>query len=289
MAKKVLQKDQKCKVPDCSNDARIRMMCPKHYRRFKLYGDPSIQVKASVGNRTICKVPDCAGPVQSGGLCNKHHRRFLKYGSWERSALKKAPPGALKNLICKVPDCGRPASSTRDMLCNNHHTRMKIHGTVSDDVLVNFRSLPLSDRLMRSIKKNKETDCWEWQRGLFSNGYGQITINKKNTLAHRASYEEFVGSIPEGILVLHKCDNPICINPDHLFLGTNQDNMTDMVNKGRSARGEKNGRAKLTESEVAFIRRKLSEGKDAFDLSEQFNVSLSTIGKIQSYQTWKFV
>ena len=81
------------------------------------------------------------------------------------------------------------------------------------------------------------TECWEWKGAIQTSQYGQYVIRKKelsiNKLAHRFSYEYFIGEIPEGMLVCHKCDNKICINPYHLFLGTHQDNTNDMVSKGR--------------------------------------------------------
>lgn len=76
--------------------------------------------------------------------------------------------------------------------------------------------------------------CWEWQGGLDKYGYGQTRFNGKNNRAHRLFYTLFVGPIPDGLMILHECDNRRCVNPDHLKPGTNQDNLTDMANKGRA-------------------------------------------------------
>lgn len=79
-----------------------------------------------------------------------------------------------------------------------------------------------------------ETGCWEWTGGVNASGYGEMGIGKHGrSLTHRAGYEAFVGPIPDGMCVLHRCDNPPCFNPDHLFLGTRQENNLDMVAKGR--------------------------------------------------------
>lgn len=285
----MLMKDQKCKVEGCENKARTKGLCPKHYRRLLLYGDPTIKKRGAAGERLICSVDGCNKQVHAKGYCLQHYKRFRKYGTTDASVLKKASPGTLKKLVCQVEGCDRPASSSRHKMCEMHYNRFRKHGTVSDDVLVNYRSLSIETRLMKSIKINRETGCWEWQRGLFSTGYGQISVKGVGRLAHIVSYETFVGSIPDGLFVLHKCDNPICINPEHLFLGTNQDNMTDMVNKGRSARGERNRHAKLTVDQVLEIKQRLLNGEDTIKISEDYPVTERTIKFIQEGKSWKHI
>lgn len=85
---------------------------------------------------------------------------------------------------------------------------------------------------------NCEAQCWVWAGSLNTKGYGLISSNGGNIVTHRISYELHNGSIPDGLLVLHRCDRPSCVNPNHLFLGTHQDNMDDMAAKGRSTRGK---------------------------------------------------
>lgn len=82
-----------------------------------------------------------------------------------------------------------------------------------------------------------DTPCWEWIGNKSQNGYGQFSSRYFSTLAHRASWEIFVGPIPDGLYICHRCDNKSCVNPEHLFLGTQHDNMLDMVQKGRSVKG----------------------------------------------------
>lgn len=94
---------------------------------------------------------------------------------------------------------------------------------------------PLGERLMSKIVK--EGDCWLWLAARNNMGYGQIRIARRTVLAHRTSYELFVGAVPTGLCVLHRCDNPRCINPSHLFLGTMRDNTQDMCKKGRARNG----------------------------------------------------
>lgn len=157
-----------------------------------------------------------------------------------------------------------------------------------------------------SIHPVLKTRCWEWEAGISSNGgYGCFSRGKKTQKAHRYAYEIYFGRIPDNQIVLHKCDNPRCVRPSHLSCGTHQDNMTDMVNKGRSARGdrhgsktkpecrtrgEKIGKAKLTEAEVLDIRRLYSEGNiNHATLGIIFNVCGRTISLIVNRKIWKHI
>ena len=100
----------------------------------------------------------------------------------------------------------------------------------------------LKEKFYERFAVDEQTGCWNWVRGKFTGGYGAISHNRKTIKAHRASYELHFGPIPKNLFVCHKCDNPSCVNPDHLFLGTASDNAKDMVSKGRNPdiSGEKN-------------------------------------------------
>lgn len=89
-------------------------------------------------------------------------------------------------------------------------------------------------RFSQKYNVNRVSKCWEWDSGIAPNGYGQFSINKSKKIAHRVSYILFKSDIPKGMFVCHKCDNRQCVNHDHLFLGTNIDNMNDMKEKGRN-------------------------------------------------------
>ena len=94
--------------------------------------------------------------------------------------------------------------------------------------------LTLLEKLLSKIKINDQTGCWEWTAATNNTGYGFIRDGKKMRTTHRVSYEEHKGPIPKGMSVCHTCDNPKCVNPDHLWLGTTLDNIRDMISKGRS-------------------------------------------------------
>ena len=136
----------------------------------------------------------------------------------------------------------------------------------------------------------KSDGCWEWGAGKVLDGYGHFSIAGVAQRAHRVAYQLYVGEIPEGMCVCHHCDNPGCVNPSHLFLGTTADNMRDRENKGRGIRpmntGEKHGHSKLTEAQVIEIRAKHSSGARVVDLAKEFGVAHQTISKIVHRRTW---
>lgn len=144
--------------------------------------------------------------------------------------------------------------------------------------------IPLEIRLLRK-RKITESGCWEWTGHIMKNGYGQIGLKGKVLLVHRASYMHFVGKIPKNFFVCHKCDNPKCFNPEHLFVGTSNDNVQDMVKKGRqrSLKGESSSQAKLTSDEVAEIRKSHiktypgGRGSNTAELAIKFNITRSYV------------
>lgn len=134
------------------------------------------------------------------------------------------------------------------------------------------------------------TGCWLWTRGV-RDDYGNVWIDSLNQQAHRVMWEITYGLIPEGMNVLHRCDTPPCINPAHLWLGTQSDNINDMVKKGRGHvwRGAANGNAVLTENDVVNIRHLLSEGTPYNTVARQFGVGRSTVVAIDIGRSWKWL
>jgi len=143
---------------------------------------------------------------------------------------------------------------------------------------------------------NQNTECWNFVGAKDKNGYGKKYYQKKHMRAHRVSYLIHKGQIPEGFLVCHKCDNPSCINPEHLFIGKNIDNVKDCMRKGRWMKQEGTQRynAKLTDEIVRKARRKAQEpGQVAWYVAKEYagkyGVGISVMAKAIYRVTWKHV
>lgn len=147
-----------------------------------------------------------------------------------------------------------------------------------------YTKIPIDVRFWPKV--NKTDTCWLWDGCLQSRGYGQISFRDKIEYAHRVAYVLTYGEIPSGLYVCHKCDNRRCVNPEHLFVATQQENLSDMVSKGRQSLGIKRNNAKLTDSVVRFIR-KSDETSTA--LAQKFGVAPRTIRWARSRLTWKHV
>jgi hypothetical protein len=156
--------------------------------------------------------------------------------------------------------------------------------------------IPIETRLKRMISIDTLSGCWNWQ-GSTRNGYGRLIIgsrtdgSRKSAQAHRVSYEAFIGAIPEGLEVCHRCDNPSCINPDHLFSGTRQDNIDDRQAKGRNnpPKGETHPMAKLTAIDVLSMRRLRSTGQTYQSIADRFGVNKKTAMQAIKLEQWAHV
>lgn len=148
----------------------------------------------------------------------------------------------------------------------------------------------LSKRFWRHVAVKDANECWEWQASRMNSGYGQFNLRLgKVTTAHRVAWTLICGDIPNGLHVCHTCDNPLCCNPDHLYLGTPAENNADAGRKGhmaRDVRGEKNPHSKLTTQDVLVIR---SSELSNPALASIYGVTSSMIGQIRRRTSWKHV
>ena len=134
---------------------------------------------------------------------------------------------------------------------------------------------------------DKSGDCWVWTGGRDRHGYGRIQIDKRRVFAHRKALSLSGVTVPHDMCVCHHCDNPSCVNPDHLFVGTQADNIADMYAKDRSGKtGSRHHAAKLTEDDVVRIR--LLPQSDTL-VAKKFNVARTTINRIRNGRLWRHV
>jgi hypothetical protein len=189
-------------------------------------------------------------------------------------------------LHCKVKirvyvsDIKRGGGKYCSPSCSGKHSieirRKKLEGSPSERFFNNI------------IKSDDDKGCWIWVGLASKQGYGRMTIKKKQKLAHRYSWEFHFGEIPEKMFICHKCDNPPCVNPAHLFVGNRSDNAKDMVSKNRNRddRGSNHPMAKLNEEKVIKIRERINSGEVQKDLAKEYNVSPMTISMIKRRINW---
>lgn len=144
------------------------------------------------------------------------------------------------------------------------------------------------DRFWANVDKGSKDECWNYKANLDLRGYGRLKVNRKTVRVHRFSYELHYGQIPQGLYVCHSCDNPSCVNPAHLWLGTQSDNMKDCAQKDRQGRllGETNPSAKLSETLVLEIRQSVASGARVVDVANNFNISVSLVYQIIRREVW---
>lgn len=195
--------------------------------------------------------------------------------------------------------CGQPAPIARQTNATFGYIKgqpmrfLRGHGTKG-------RKLPkqsVEERFWKYIDKlDGNNSCWLWVGSKNRHGYGTITVDGKSLLAHRVSWEIHFGAIPShesyhGLCVLHKCDNPPCVRPDHLFLGTNRDNAIDKIDKNRQAvfAGEHNPRSVLTEKDVKEIRGRCADGERQTDIAREYGVSKYAVWRVIHRKNWAHI
>lgn len=188
---------------------------------------------------------------------------------------------------CKVEGCERPNYGKG--LCKVHWQRLTVYGRLTN----------LTPEVRFFAKVNKDgpvhpvlgSRCWLWTGHKTALGYGRVGLNKTTMPATHAAWFFEHGEYPSPLWALHKCDNPPCVNPEHLFLGTVQDNTADMDRKGRrvSTPGEASPHARITERDVRVIRELSAQGISKAEIGRRFRLCASHVGKIVERKKWAHV
>lgn len=223
----------------------------------------------------LCTVSGCEKKHYAKGYCNKHYQRVCSSGTADDRK---------RILTCTVSGCGKSHKSNG--LCLMHYTRMIRHGDLDRVSVIRGDD---KKRMINSVDID-DSGCWNWIKSI-NMGYGVTSLRGKREQAHRASWMVFVGEIPNGMQINHKCHNKMCINPDHLYVGTQKENMRDMEDAGRAVRcvGGRNGNSKLSEMDVLEVKKMIMDGKKNDEISLKFSVSRSTIQFIRIGKTWGHV
>lgn len=304
------KKKEYCSVKDCSRKTIAIGLCYKHYAY----------------TRGICPVEGCKNPIRSKGLCNTHYdnmrglykpRSSFDIRFW--SKVKKTESCWIW-IGAKQGD-GYGSVRLRGKSELAHRVSWILHNGKIDDYLsikqtcqnrlcINPKHLTLLDlgndfrlsreqRFLRRVLKTES--CWLWIGQIDNRGYGALGEKGKNLKAHRVSWEIYRGEIPRGLVICHDCpsgDNPRCVNPDHLFIGTQADNTKDMDRKGRRGTtkgykynvdwsGEKNGNAKINQEIADQIRERYRTRRiTQSELAREFNISPASVSMVVNNRRW---
>lgn len=184
-----------------------------------------------------------------------------------------------QGVKCSIEECG--GRIVAKGLCDKHYRRARKFGSATAR---NDRyGIPLRERLVARSQR-VENGCIEWIGTKNDDGYGNIKIGRRNCLVHRIAFELDRGLIQVGKCVCHHCDNPSCINVDHLFLGTRAENTADMLEKRRHCYGERNPKAKLSDRQIEEIRNSLDSGRI---VAERLGIAKSYVSKLRRMERRK--
>jgi hypothetical protein len=189
--------------------------------------------------------------------------------------------------------CREPFLATTSYYNDRMFRRKNSTGRIFCSTKCSYKSKTITEeQFFRSTVRNVENGCLEWQGKVHHSGYGQVFVDRKLWWAHRYSWTLKNGYIPNGLLVCHKCDNKVCVDVEHLFLGTHQDNVQDMLSKNRHnpVKGESMSGAKLTDEIVKSCRKEHFKDLSSINsLSKKYNVSHATMLKAVYCETWSHI
>lgn len=193
------------------------------------------------------------------------------------------------SIYCKVQGCGILAYYSVKELCKKHYLQVRRTGTtIPLEKERRSRGCTLGEALLAGVDLGKPDDCWEWKKSKAKGGYGWIGWEGQTKRAHILSWVDAHGPVPEGLRVRHKCDNPPCINPNHLLLGTDLQNEQDKWERGRGLFGEAHPGARFSEAQVLAFRRGRADFRGSTsEYARSLGVNPPTMYQILSGKTWK--
>lgn len=216
----------------------------------------------------------------------------VRYIHGHRARLNRKPDSAGIVKLCEC-GCGQPAPISRSSAAKRGYVKGEPRRFIAGHGIRVRKYPPMEERFWSKVNRIDDgNSCWEWTGGTTDWGYGILGTNRYgNIRAHRFAWELENGPIPDGLWVLHKCDNPRCVRVSHLFLGSHQDNMSDMVEKGRAnsgirPKGSDHGNSKLNEDQVTEIRSRTATGESKIAIAAEFGVSVSLIYAIHNRHIW---
>lgn len=230
--------------------------------------------------------------------CGKDYKCYLKPGKNSRFCSQQCTISLENRGISTCESCGKKfewyrAKKKTPRFCSGECRGKAVYQwrsrrgfswkEKSDEEIEKMMKICFLDRI------EKTESCWIWTGSKTNRGYGIFTITGKVMSAHRLAWKIHKGEIPNGLIIRHLCNNPICVNPDHLALGTFQDNSDDRVKAGNTQKGSKNNLAKLNESQVIEIKKLLKQGISGAEVGRRFGVTRSGINSIKNNITWKHV
>ena len=222
-----------------------------------------------------CSVSGCYKPARVRGWCVKHYARWKRHGDVNTVLQERNPDQGCSIEGCDNPHMGRG-------WCAKHWARWNRYGDPEFPVTDKYKSIPAEDRFWKYAKPGEEGECWGWIGPMHSQGYGNLSVNGKKMFAHRFSYKLHQGAIPQNSYVLHRCHNRICTNPDHLYVGSAQDNMMDMACAGRQAHQV------ILPHQAQEIRRMAARGGMQSKIAKLYGVSDTTISRIVLGKTHRY-
>lgn len=237
---------------------------------------------------------DCPAPHFGHGYCQVHHYRWRKHGDpliVGKPAPRKPGPGK----PCGVTDC--PQRARKKGFCERHFGRLLRHGDAAIEMPLRRSHHEVWTRAQwveafNSRFVRSASECLEWTGNLNENGYGRFVFEGRQWFTHRLAYTLSVGPIPQGLFVCHRCDNPACGDPAHLFVGTSADNLADMRAKGRGfvpppAKGSAHPKTALADQDVYGIRAAHAGGENQSAIARRLGIGRGVVANICQGKTWR--